>query len=86
MTICVCKSFQVRPHAKSSLGSVIDEWMLKTKKRAHVDACNCHEPALHETAEKLFFGLLPHPCQPDRIGATGKSGGKSADRLLGGLP
>jgi hypothetical protein len=70
---------------KSSLGSVIDELMLKIKNKAHVDARNCHEPALHETAEQLFLGLLPDPCQPDRIAATGKSGGKSADRLLGGL-
>jgi hypothetical protein len=67
------------------MGSVIDELMLKIKNKAHVDARNCHEPALHETAEQLFFGLLPDPCQPDWIAATGKSVGKSADRLLGGL-
>lgn len=86
MTICVSKYFQVRPHPEANLGSEIDEWMLKINKRVHVDARNSHEPALHPTAEQLFFGLLLDPCQPDRIGATGKSGGKSADRILGGVP
>jgi hypothetical protein len=68
------------------MGSIIDEWMLKSKKRVHADARNCHEPALHETAKFLLYRRLPDSRQPDRIGATGKSGGKSADRLLGGLP
>jgi hypothetical protein len=67
------------------MSSVIGEWMLKIKNKVHVDARNCHEPALHETAKELFYRRLPDSRQPDRIGATGKSGGKSADRLLGGL-
>jgi hypothetical protein len=33
------------------MGSVIDELMLKIKNKAHADARNCHEPALHETAK-----------------------------------
>jgi hypothetical protein len=33
------------------MGSVIDELMLKIKNKAHADAPNCHEPALHETAK-----------------------------------
>ena len=67
------------------MGSVFGEWMLKIKFRVHVNARNCHEPHFHETAKLLLYRRLPDPCQPDRIGATGKSGGKSADRLFGGL-
>ncbi len=67
------------------MGSVIGEWMLKINNKVHVDARNCHEPALHETAKLLLYRRLPDLLQPGRIGATGKSGGKSADRLLGGL-
>jgi hypothetical protein len=54
MTICVCKYFQVRPHPEANLGSVIDERMLKSKKRVHDDARHCHESALHATTEQLF--------------------------------
>jgi hypothetical protein len=41
----------VRQYDEASVGSIIDEWMLKSKKRVHADAPNCHEPALHETAK-----------------------------------
>ena len=33
------------------MGSVIGEWMLKIINKVHVDARNCHEPDLHETAK-----------------------------------
>jgi hypothetical protein len=79
---CRCQTAQ----AEVNVGRVIGKKMLNSRTRIDVVDRNCHEPALHETAESRLDRWLPDPRQLDRLGATGKGGDRSADRILGGLP